>query len=175
MAKKRNQGTSKNVVLTLNLPADLAVHLEEELPFQNPAIGYEDHLAQRVTDALGRFRQDIDLSLVHQATALEAHKELFQKIQEDTHTLYHGRMATINASFSIEREKVMRTLTEIHRLLSALINQNPAVLTTAHDEATQAVNACLGRKARKSRVSDQARALAVVLVALNAVGEPNFK
>jgi hypothetical protein len=175
MRKKRNKGTKKTVTLTLNLPADLAVQLEEELPAQNPALGYEEYLAQRVTDALGRFEQDFDLSLIHQATALMAHKKMFQKIQKDAHTLWDGKMTQIDGSFTLEKTRLKETLDEIHGLFSAVINQDPAVLTTTHDEATQGVNACLGCGARNSQVSDQARALAVVLVALNAVGEPNFK
>lgn len=175
MAKKRNKGTTKTVTLTLNLPADLAVQLEDELPAQNPAIGYKDYLAQRVTDALGRFEQDIDLRLAEETSALIAHKELFKTIQADAHGLWEGKLTQIDGSFTLAKTRLTATLNEIHGLISEMIGQDPAVLTAAHHEATQAVHACLGRGARQSQVSDEARALAVVLVALNAVGEPNFK
>lgn len=173
--QKRIKGTSSHVVVTLDLPAKQAVKLEKQSRQQKPVIPFNRYLGQQVTAALNRFETDVDVSLVDQANQLMEYKDRLSAMQKEIHTTFEGKIRGVSAALALELVAVKKLIDDIHRQLAALCQQNPTALTQLHEDATLAADACLGPSMSVNTTTHEARALAVLLVALNAVGDPNFR
>jgi hypothetical protein len=174
MKKKRNKGTSPLAVVTLDLPAGLAFKIEDASRKQAGRPSPTKYFGERVTAGLAQFENDVDLSLAKQAALLAIYKRNFYDMQYILNSKYGGKMTGIDAMFQLRVREAFRSLDELHNSLAALCLQPPEALTEMHREATLAVNVCLGSGMVNATVTREARSLARLLVALNAVGDPNF-